>query len=150
MRVEGSIQQPPRGAYQIQGTAAIYGPPTKAKMVIALLKSRLAGFREGVPQSALTVNNSVRRLDPAKTQKELNEMFDQYESDGAKEEIPDLAERLAPMTTKLMEHQIQGVSWMLHQEMRKTSCLPPFWEEKIEKGKTVYFNSITASSNLCC
>jgi SWI/SNF-related matrix-associated actin-dependent regulator of chromatin subfamily A3 len=146
VRVECSIQQPPRGAYQIQGTAAIYGPPTKAKMVIALLKSRLAGFREGIPPSTLAVNNSVRRLNPVKTQKELNEMFDQYESDFTKEEIPDLAERLAPMSTKLMEHQIQGVSWMLHQEIRKKCCLPPFWEEKIENGKTVYFNSITASS----
>ena len=48
------------------------------------------------------------------------------------------------LKTQLLPHQEQGVAWMLHKE-RSTARLP-FWTEKTEKGKKVFFNEITNTS----
>jgi SWI/SNF-related matrix-associated actin-dependent regulator of chromatin subfamily A3 len=50
------------------------------------------------------------------------------------------------LATELMAHQKLGLSWMMEQEMTDPDSLPPLWEEKTEKNKTVYYNEVSCSS----
>jgi SWI/SNF-related matrix-associated actin-dependent regulator of chromatin subfamily A3 len=142
-RVECSIQNPPTGTYRITGTISIFGPPTAEKETLKLLERKLPGFR---PRNQ-NVTKTVRRLDPVKTQKELDAMFEELDAHIMDETAArEIMKSLKPMKTSLMEHQQFGVAWMVKRERSEEEVLPPFWEEKVERGKKVFFNSITASS----
>ncbi|CAN0029569.1 unnamed protein product [Sphacelaria rigidula] len=46
-----------------------------------------------------------------------------------------------------MDHQQEGVAWMVQREkIPDPSGLPPFWETRVEGGSRVFHNTITRSS----
>lgn len=48
------------------------------------------------------------------------------------------------LTSTLFGHQLEGLAFLLARE--KDTALPPFWTRVTEKGQSVFFNSITNSS----
>jgi len=84
----------------------------------------------------------TRTIDWKEQQKNLDELFEKQ----SREQLANLPEIGMPgqLTVKLFDHQVVGIRWLVSRE-RNTST--PFYETIQEKGKTVYFCSITNSSS---
>ncbi len=48
--------------------------------------------------------------------------------------------------TKLLPHQVKGVSWMVSQETADPTALPPLWSATQENGSQVYYNEVSCST----
>eukprot|EP00592_Proboscia_alata_P008112 CAMPEP_0194360760 /NCGR_PEP_ID=MMETSP0174-20130528/8167_1 /TAXON_ID=216777 /ORGANISM="Proboscia alata, Strain PI-D3" /LENGTH=951 /DNA_ID=CAMNT_0039132471 /DNA_START=193 /DNA_END=3048 /DNA_ORIENTATION=- len=79
-------------------------------------------------------------------QEQLDKMFDKQVSEKLKD-LPPLPKKL-PFSPNLVlyDYQELGIRWLIHQETTCTGRLPPFYQKKIERGKTVYFCDITNSA----
>ena len=95
---------------------------------------------------AVTQRVRASALAPS-SQEDLDRLMEQEGSATTK------ADRLVPfdgrtcagaLLTQLMPHQATGVAWMLSREA--DTGLPPFWRQVTERGRSVYINDITNSS----
>lgn len=51
-----------------------------------------------------------------------------------------------PLSTKLLEHQVFGVQWMIQRETKSDQIPSPFYQTRVEHGKQVYYCSVTHAS----
>lgn len=72
---------------------------------------------------------------------QLDDMFDKQKA--LLDTIPTVPTP-SQVITKLLPHQIKGLSWMVHRETAEHK--QPFWTEAVEKGQTVWLSEITNSS----
>ncbi|CAN0348649.1 unnamed protein product, partial [Hapterophycus canaliculatus] len=76
-------------------------------------------------------------------------MFDKLDADSPHMPTQQTTANTDPvLETTLMDHQKQGLAWMVQRENRPdpNAGLPPFWEQRVENGKGVFHNTITCSS----
>jgi len=78
------------------------------------------------------------------SQRALQELFEKLEEDKVEDLDACRSTVRGKLKTQLLPHQEQGVAWMLHKE--RSAARLPFWTEKSEQGKKVFFNEITNTS----
>ncbi|CAM9404773.1 unnamed protein product [Pylaiella littoralis] len=163
-RVEASVSVGGTGVSSLPIRANVFGPPERASSTIAhLARLYLKGGITGRPGSAVggggpsrahhghavTVQKAVSN--PVKTQRELDEMFDKLDADSPQLPTAQTTANIDPiLATALMDHQKEGLAWMVQRENDPDpNGLPPFWEQRVEAGKAVFHNTITCSSQPC-
>ena len=153
VRIECTIPNAPNGVYRIGGLITVYGPENLKERLSSQIRRQVYRFQASSSggndgSSSVAVKKTVKKISPMKTQDELNKMFDKLEEEtkiGDMLGSDNFDNRIKPLKSTLFPHQLFGVKWMIHRESI-FHLLPPFWEEKIEKSKKVYYNGITASS----
>ena len=78
-----------------------------------------------------------------KSEEDLDAVFDQQQEN--LRNVP-LVEQPSQLITKLMHHQLLGMSWLYHRE--NTDSLNPLYYQVIEKGKTVWMSTVSNSSQV--
>eukprot|EP00903_Cladosiphon_okamuranus_P011919 g11195.t1 len=157
-RVEASVSVGGTRVYNLPIRANVFGPPERAPATIAALtRLFLRGGMTGRPGAsngpsrpyeghAVAVQKAVSS--PVKTQRELDEMFDKLDASSTQLLTQQTSANTDPvLETALMEHQKEGLAWMVQRENNPDpNGLPPFWEQRVEDGKLVFYNTITCSS----
>lgn len=161
-RIEATIPREASNIFSMKVALQIYGSPFDMAWVMENM--RLAGIRlqrgaaaaaiarpggqgaqDASPGTGRGALGSSYEFNPAKTEKELNELFDQLA-----EASPTSCSNFdaSPLLlSDLREHQRAGVAWMLSREHLAPESLPTFFEEREELGKRVFHNTITATSS---
>lgn len=92
-------------------------------------------------EEAVTV--AKKKMDWNAQQAALDEMFDQHLKDQYKD-LPNIAMPDCFSGLTLMEHQIQGIKWLVKRETNPAPA--PFYKKVKEKKQTMYLCEITQSS----
>ncbi len=153
VRIECIIPNAPNGVYRIGALITMYGPENLKERLSSQIRRQVYQFQAASSgdvggSSLIAVKKTVNKISPMKTQDELNKMFDKLEEETKMGDMlgsDNFDNLIKPLKSTLFPHQLFGVKWMIHRESI-FHLLPPFWEEKIEKSKKVYYNGITASS----
>jgi SWI/SNF-related matrix-associated actin-dependent regulator of chromatin subfamily A3 len=151
-RFEAVIPKP-GSAYNQDCEIAIYGKPSYRDAVVSYLQTRYIHLR---PWSELdrscrggamtSMLSQVFRKDPAKSQAELDKLFDELVIAVDPNLLAEVGGLLVGLLVPLLAHQLEGVAWMCMRERQPDKGLPPFWERRVEMGREVYFNQITNST----
>ena len=86
------------------------------------------------------------QLSDADVKRNLDTIWDEQESvlSAMTLRVEDYARLVRCMQATLLDHQIQGLAWMLGQEIGGETTLPPFYTEKKASSKAAtYCNAIT-------
>ena len=168
-RVEATIPRDMSGIFSMPVTLSLYGSAADLRWTVDTLRLGGVTLKRGAAQLAAgtagggwngdeSAYGAAGRgalgasyaLDPQKTQRELDVLFDKLADEGASAASAhdfDAARDAPALCTPLHTHQRQGVAWMLSRERQAPSALPTFYEERVEQGTRVFFNTITASSS---
>ena len=81
------------------------------------------------------------------TENDLDEIFDKLKGEKKKSFKKLSKAQVDVVKSPLYDHQKDAISWMLERENNPDGGkLPKFFEERTERGRTVYYNTITNSS----
>lgn len=161
-RVEATIPRDLSNIFTMPVTLALYGTPGDMSWVVENLRlaghvlrrggAALPGGPSGSGAYDSTEGGGGRgalgvsyEFNPARAQRELDELFDKLASEQAGASTDSFVEP-PQLTSSLREHQKRGVAWMLSRERQAPNVLPTFFEERLELGRQVFYNSVTSTS----